>query len=143
MGKEYVGVALGRRVRADGKRIYVSDEKVGGKGIAFRDGYVEFILGAHTEKEKQILVLTPTGTVDVAATARVWMTDDLKLVAHLFWHATEGDNLGGKSALTFVHDQLIKTAEQEAKKLADKLSELIRAKAPQGVSFHVDIAPGR
>lgn len=69
ISKDYVGIAMGRRVRANCKKVFVSDEKVGTQGVIFRDGHIELNFGAHVEKEVQVGPFKPTGAVDAAVAA--------------------------------------------------------------------------
>ncbi len=142
ISKAYVGIALGRRVRARGKRVYVSDEVVGTRGVIFRDGYIEVNLGAHVEKEERVLFARPTFAVDVAVTAKVWITDDLKVHAELIWRSIQGDNPGGQLAVLFAKGRLTEMAEKEANRFAEKLSKQIQQKLPKALQVHVNIRPG-
>jgi hypothetical protein len=141
VSKSYVGVSLGRRVRAKGKHIYVSDEKVGPQGMAFRAGYIEFNLGAHVEKEEKVL-LTPTLAVDAAVTAKVWIRDDRGLVVHWLWHEMSGDNLGGHLAMAFAHGQITESIDREARKVVDAIWKRLLKEIPEKGAVHVLIQPG-
>jgi hypothetical protein len=111
--------------------------------VAFRDGYIEINIGAHLEKEVKFLVLSPTGAVDAAVTARVWIADNLEAVVHLLWQPVEGDNLGGKIAVEFFHDRIVREAEAEVALLTGELTRRIRANIPEGGRVHLDIRPGK
>ena len=142
ISKDYVGLALGRRVRAQGKRVFVSDERVGPQGVVFRDGYIELNCGAHLEKEVQVAFLKPTLAVDASFTAHVWFDDRLGVAMNLIWHELEGDNLGGKIAVEVAHGRLAEAVEKQTSKIAEEISRKIRSKIPAGADMHVVIRPG-
>lgn len=141
---EYVGVALGREVRAQGKRVYVSDRPVGERGFVLRDGYAEINIGAHAEKEEKVAFFKPTFAVDMAARARLYIDDQLQVRVDLDWIYIQGDNLGGKVVVAFGKDKLRELAEREAKAFVGRLNDQIKQKLPTGLPvFSLRIEPGQ
>lgn len=143
ISKEYTGLSFGRRVRARGKNVFVSEEKIGAQGIIFRDGYIEVNVGAHVEKEEKIAFLKPTFAVDAAMTAKITLGDNGKAaveVVHLDLHP---DNEGAAAIFPFAKSRLEEAARGEANKLADKVSNAIAAALPKGVTVQIDIQPGK
>lgn len=141
---QYVGLSLGREVRAEGKRVFVSDRTVGDRGVIFRDGYVELNIGAHVEKEVKIGFFKPTVAVDLAARAKVALDNELHVKLEIEWIYIEGDNLGGKLVVAFAKDKVREFAKRKAKALAGKLGEQLKQKLPAGLrSFQVRLEAGK
>jgi hypothetical protein len=144
VSKDFIGMALGRRVRAKGKQIYVSDENVGEQGVVFKENVIEVNIGGHAEKEVKVGPFKPTGAVDLAATVKLTISDDLKVAMEVQWHEIQGDNLGGKLVVAFAKDKVHQAAKAEVQKFADRLTEQIRKKVKDGdVKLRVRIVPGK
>jgi hypothetical protein len=141
---EYLGLTLGREVRAQGKRVYVSDRPVGERGLALRDGHVELNIGAHSEKEERVAFFKPTFAVDLAVRAKVGLDDQLNVRLDLEWLYIQGDNVGGKIVVAVAKGKLQEAAEREAKAFAARLNDEIRKKLPPGLRvFAIRIEPGQ
>jgi hypothetical protein len=144
ISKDYVGIAFGREVRAQGKRVYVSGRKIGARGVIFKDGVIELNIGAHGEKEQRVAaVLTPTFAVDLGATAQLTIDDQLNAHVRINWRYIQGDNLGGKLVVEFAKGRLKETVEREVQKFAAGLGRKLREKLPKDIKVHVQIEPGK
>jgi hypothetical protein len=143
ISKEYIGLSLGHEVRATGKRVFVSPKRIGARGVVFRDGYIELNIGAHGEKEEKVAFLKPTFAVDLGATAKLKIDDNLNTSVDVTWRYVQGDNLGGKLVVEFAKGRLKEAAEREARRFAAGLGDKIRRQLPPGVKVKVHIRPGQ
>ncbi|MDG3002421.1 hypothetical protein [Paludisphaera mucosa] len=141
-GGDCMWISFGRRVRAQGEHVYVSDdERVGERGVSFRDGYIEMNLGIHVEGAT---FLKGAGriAIDSSVTAKIWIDDRLRIVVHPLWNVLEGDNLGGKAAVKLMRGDLLKALEGRIEAIAEEVSAGLRKSFPPGSRAHVTVRPG-